>query len=109
MSFKAKATKASELFLTIWLFWGRHVSRTAAGPASWPPPPAPTPSLTGGPGLPRRGRAPMISLPGCQEPREHGSGRSPGGVPGSRSRVALGGHFPSLGTGQWEDKQHRCG
>lgn len=34
-SFKAKAKqKPPELFLTIWLFWGRHASRTAAGPLS---------------------------------------------------------------------------
>lgn len=54
-SFKAKAKqKPPELFLTIWLFWGRHASRIAARPLGHrTPSPHPQP-VCGGPGSPRR-------------------------------------------------------
>lgn len=80
-SFKAKVKqKPPELFLTIWLFWGRHSSRTAAGLPLSPP----TRPAGGGPGPPRRALPPDPGLTRWS--------RRPGGILGINGCVAPGSH-----------------
>lgn len=82
-SFKAKVKqKPPELFLTIWLFWGRHTSRTAAGL----PLCLHTQPDGRGPGPPSRAPAPR-PLPNTLEQEARG-----GGILGIDGCVAPGSH-----------------